>query len=276
VLSVTAQNEFVLVDRPRPDVALVTLNRPERMNSMAFDVMVPLKGVLEELRYDNSVRVVVLTGAGRGFSSGADHKSAGSVPHVAGLTRPTYALRSMEILDDVILALRRLHQPVIAAVNGAAIGGGLCLALACDVRVAAEGAYFRAAGINNGLTASELGLSYLLPRAIGSSRAFEIMLTGRDVDAHEAERIGLVSSVVAEEGLLDTCYAMADRMAAFSRPGIELTKRTLWSGLDAASLEGHMQAEGLGQLFVRLLTANFEEAVAARAEKRPAVFTDEK
>ncbi|MFN6553692.1 enoyl-CoA hydratase [Mycolicibacterium septicum] len=276
MLSVTAQNEFVLVDRPRPDVALVTLNRPERMNSMAFDVMVPLKGVLEELRYDNSVRVVVLTGAGRGFSSGADHKSAGSVPHVAGLTRPTYALRSMEILDDVILALRRLHQPVIAAVNGAAIGGGLCLALACDVRVAAEGAYFRAAGINNGLTASELGLSYLLPRAIGSSRAFEIMLTGRDVDAQEAERIGLVSSVVAEEALLDTCYAMADRMAAFSRPGIELTKRTLWSGLDAASLEGHMQAEGLGQLFVRLLTANFEEAVAARAEKRPAVFTDER
>lgn len=276
MLSVTAQNEFVLVDRPRPDVALVTLNRPERMNSMAFDVMVPLKAVLEELRYDNSVRIVVLTGAGRGFSSGADHKSAGSVPHVAGLTRPTYALRSMEILDDVILALRRLHQPVIAAVNGAAIGGGLCLALACDVRVAAEGAYFRAAGINNGLTASELGLSYLLPRAIGSSRAFEIMLTGRDVDAQEAERIGLVSSVVAEQALLDTCYAMAERMAAFSRPGIELTKRTLWSGLDAASLEGHMQAEGLGQLFVRLLTANFEEAVAARAEKRPAVFTDEK
>lgn len=276
MLSVTAQNEFVLVDRSRPDVALVTLNRPERMNSMAFDVMVPLKGVLEELRYDNSVRVVVLTGAGRGFSSGADHKSAGSVPHVAGLTRPTYALRSMEILDDVILALRRLHQPVIAAVNGAAIGGGLCLALACDVRVAAEGAYFRAAGINNGLTASELGLSYLLPRAIGSSRAFDIMLTGRDVDAQEAERIGLVSSVVAQEALLDTCYSMADRMAAFSRPGIELTKRTLWSGLDAASLEGHMQAEGLGQLFVRLLTANFEEAVAARAEKRPPAFTDEK
>ncbi|MGV0783465.1 enoyl-CoA hydratase [Mycolicibacterium peregrinum] len=276
MLTVTAQNEFVLVDRPRSDVALVTLNRPERMNSMAFDVMVPLKGVLEDLRYDNSVRVVVLTGAGRGFSSGADHKSAGSVPHVAGLTRPTYALRSMEILDDVILALRRLHQPVIAAVNGAAIGGGLCLALACDVRVAAEGAYFRAAGINNGLTASELGLSYLLPRAIGSSRAFEIMLTGRDVDAQEAARIGLVSSVVAEEALLGTCYDMADRMAAFSRPGIELTKRTLWSGLDAASLEGHMQAEGLGQLFVRLLTANFEEAVAARAEKRDPIFTDEK
>ncbi|BBZ14047.1 enoyl-CoA hydratase [Mycobacterium branderi] len=267
---------YVLVEHPRPSVALITLNRPERMNSMAFDVMVPLKAALEKITYDNSVRVVVLTGAGRGFSSGADHKSAGEVPHVAGLTRPTYALRSMEILDDVILALRRLHQPVIAAVNGAAIGGGLCLALACDIRIAASGAYFRAAGINNGLTASELGLSYLLPRAIGSSRAFELMLTGRDVDAEEAERIGLVSRQVQDDQLLDTCYAMAERIAAFSRPGIELTKRTLWTGLDAASLEGHMQAEGLGQLFVRLLTANFEEAVAARAEKRPPVFTDDK
>ena len=243
---------------------------------MAFDVMVPLKEVLENLTYDNSVRVVVLTGAGKGFSSGADHKSAGSVPHVQGLTRPTYALRSMQILDDVILALRRLHQPVIAAVNGAAIGGGLCLALAADIRVASHGAYFRAAGINNGLTASELGLSYLLPRAIGSSRAFEIMLTGRDIDAEEAERIGLVSRQVPDDQLLETCYDMAERIAAFSRPGVELTKRTLWSGLDAASLEGHMQAEGLGQLFVRLLTGNFEEAVAARAEKRPPVFTDDK
>src|SRR6202012_5320822 len=110
-------------------VALITLNRPERMNSMAFDVMVPLKEALAKVTYDNSVRVVVLTGAGKGFSSGADHKSAGRVPHVQGLTPPSYALRSMQVLDDVILALRRLHQPVIAAVNGAAIGGGLCLAL---------------------------------------------------------------------------------------------------------------------------------------------------
>ncbi|WP_319444965.1 MULTISPECIES: enoyl-CoA hydratase [unclassified Mycobacterium] len=273
---VSEQNPLVLVEYPQPHVALVTLNRPERMNSMAFDVMVPFKKVLDELNVDNETRVVVLTGAGRGFSSGADHKSAGSVPHVDGLTRPSFALRSMEVLDDVILAIRKLHQPVIAAVNGAAIGGGLCLALACDIRLAAQSAYFRAAGINNGLTASELGLSYLLPRAIGTSRAFEAMLTGRDIDAAEAERIGLVSRAVPDDELLGACYQLAERIASFSRPGIELTKRTLWSGLDAGSLEGHMQAEGLGQLFVRLLTANFEEAVAARAEKRPAVFTDDK
>ncbi|PRC46734.1 enoyl-CoA hydratase, partial [Mycobacterium sp. ITM-2017-0098] len=261
---------------PRPAVALVTLNRPERMNSMAFDVMVPLKAALDDINHDNDIRAVVLTGAGSGFSSGADHKSAGSVPHVDGLTRPTFGLRSMEVLDDVILALRKLHQPVIAAVNGAAIGGGLCLALAADIRVASTDAYFRAAGINNGLTASELGLSYLLPRAIGSSRAFEIMLTGRDVDAEEAERIGLVSRQVPPDELLDTCYAIAERIAGFSRPGTELTKRTLWSGLDAGSLEAHMQAEGLGQLYIRLLTSNFEEAVAARKDRRAPIFTDDK
>lgn len=269
-------SEYVLVDHPRPHVALITLNRPERMNSMAFDVMVPLAEALAQISSDNTVRVVVLTGAGRGFCSGADHKSAGSVPHVAGLSRPSFGLRSMELLDDIILALRRLHQPVIAAVNGAAIGGGLCLALAADIRIAAGGAYFRAAGINNGLTASELGLSYLLPRAIGASRAFEIMLTGRDVDAAEAERIGLVSQVVDGEELLQSCYTVAERIAGFSRPGVELTKRTLWSGLDAGSLEAHMRTEGLGQLYVRLLTNNFEEAVAARAENRPAIFTDGK
>lgn len=137
----------------------------------------------------------------------------------------------MELLDEVILTLRRMHQPVIAAINGAAIGGGLCLALACDVRVASQDAYFRAAGINNGLTASELGLSYLLPRAIGTSRASDIMLTGRDVDADEAERIGLVSRKVASESLLEECYAIGERIAGFSWPGIELTKRTIWSGL---------------------------------------------
>ncbi len=138
----------------------------------------------------------------------------------------------MQVLDDVILGLRRLHQPVIAAVNGAAIGGGLCLALAADIRVAAHGAYFRAAGINNGLTASELGLSYLLPRAIGSSRAFEIMLTGRDIDAQEAERIGLVSRQVPDDQLLETCYDMAERIAAFSRPGrrVDQAHTMEWTG----------------------------------------------
>ena len=248
--------DFVLVDRSVPDVAVVTLNRPERMNSMAFEVMIPLRDTLRALSDDNSVRAVVLTGAGSGFCSGADQSGdVPDVPHIGGLTTPTIALRMMELLDDLVTTLRGMHQPVIAAVNGAAIGGGLCLALACDIRVAATGAYFRAAGINNGLSASELGLSYLLPRAIGSSRAFEIMLTGRDVDAAEAVRYG-------------------QTIAGWSRPGIELTKKTLWAGLDASSLTSHMHAEGVGQLFIRLLTGNFQEAVKARKQKRPPVFQD--
>lgn len=262
----------VVMEFPEPEVALITLNRPERMNAMTFDVLVLLKEILEKIRCNDSVRVVVLTGAGEGFCSGADYKPAGVLPDAQDLTSPTYALRSMELCEDVILTLRRLRQPVIAAVNGPAIGVGMCLALAADIRVASTHAYFQAAGVNNRLVSSELGMSYLLPRLVGSSRAFEIMLTGREVSAEEAEFIGLVSCHVPASQLLDACYGIAERMAAFSRPGLELTKRTLWSGLDAGSLESHMQAEGLGQLFVRLFTEDFEEAIAARVERRQSVL----
>jgi len=265
---------FVLVDKPRPHVTLVTLNRPERMNAMAFDVMIPLRETLEEVAYDNDTRVVVLTGTGHGFCSGADMEDSGRVPHIDGLTPPTIARRAMELLDDVIMTLRKLHQPVIGAINGAAIGGGFCLSLATDIRVASDQAYFRAAGINNGLTSTELGLSYLLPRAIGSSRAFDIMLTGRDVDGAEAERIGLVSQTVPHDALLDTCYSIAGRIIGWSRIGTESTKRLLWSSLDAGSLSSHMDHESHAQLYVRLTTRNFEEAVAARKEGRPPVYRD--
>jgi enoyl-CoA hydratase len=265
---------YIRVERPRAGVALVTLDRPDRMNAMAFDVMVPLRDALREVSGDNDVRVAVLTGAGTAFCSGADLEDPGRVPGVDGLTLPTIALRSMELLDDVILTIRRMHQPVIAAVNGPAIGGGFCLALACDVRVAATTAIFRAAGINNGLTASELGISYLLPRLVGAGRAAEIMLTGRDVDATEAHRIGLVSGVYETGALLETAYDVAARISGFSRPGIELTKRMLNASLDAASFAAHLDHEGVAQLFVRLTTRNFEEAVAARKEKRAPRFTD--
>jgi enoyl-CoA hydratase len=265
---------FILVEKPRPHVTLITLNRPERMNAMAFDVMVPLRETLEAAGADNDCRVVILTGAGTGFCSGADLENAGIPPNIDGLTVTTIAQRSMELLDDVIVTISKLHQPVIGAINGAAIGGGFCLAMATDIRVAAPGAYFRAAGINNGLTASELGISYLLPRAIGSSRAFEIMLTGRDVLADEADRIGLVSHVAAADELLEDCCAIAQRMIGFSRIGSELTKRMLWSSLDAGSLRSHMDHEGTAQLYVRLTTQNFQEAIAARKEKRPPIFRD--
>ena len=265
-------SSFVKVDRPVPGVAVVTMNRPERLNAMAFDVMVPVREQLVELGHDNDVRAIVLTGAGGAFSSGADQKSAGRPPHADGLPRPAYALRSLEVLEDVVATLRRLHQPVIAAVDGAAVGGGLCMALACDVRIASPTAYFRAAGINNGLTASELGLSYLLPRAVGSSHAADLMFTGRDVDAEEAARIGLVSRVA--DPVVDEAVAIGEQITAFSQPGIEMTKRSLHAGISAGSLESYMPMEGIGQLYLRMLTDNFEEAVQARAEGRAAVFRD--
>jgi enoyl-CoA hydratase len=265
---------FVKVEKPQSQVTLVTLNRPERMNAMAFDVMIPLREALEAVSRDNDTRVVVVTGAGTGFCSGADLEDSGVIPNVEGLTATTVAQRALEILDDVILTVRAMHQPVIAAINGPAIGGGFCLSMACDIRIAAKEAYFRAAGINNGLTSAELGLSYLLPRAIGSSRASEIMLTGRDVSADEANRIGLVSEVVPAANLLETAYRTGQRISEFSRIGIELSKRMLWSSLDASSLRAHMDHEGNAQLYVRLTTRNFEEAITARKEGRPPKFVD--
>jgi enoyl-CoA hydratase len=244
------------------------------MNAMAFDVMVPFKEALEEVSFDNDTRVVVVTGAGAGFCAGADLEDPGWLDIFNGLTVPGIARRAMKILDDVIKAIHDMHQPVIGAINGAAIGGGFCLSMATDIRIASDKAYFRPAGINNGLTSAELGLSYLLPRAIGTSRAFEIMLTGRDVDAQEAQRIGMVSKVVAQQDLLEECYVIADRISGFSQLGVELSKQMLWAGVDAGSLHTHMNHEGHAQLFVRMTTKNFEEAIKARKEGRAPDFKD--
>ena len=265
---------FVTVEKPRPYVTQITLNRPERMNAMAFDVMVPFKEALEEVSFDNETRVVIVTGAGEGFCSGADLEDPGWLEIFDGLTVPGIARRAMRILDDVIMAIHDMHQPVIGAINGAAIGGGFCLAMATDIRIASDRAYFRPAGINNGLTSAELGLSYLLPRAIGTTRAFEIMLTGRDVDAREAAQLGVVSRTVAPGALLDECYDIAERINGFSQLGVELSKQMLWAGVDAGSLHTHMNHEGHAQLFVRMTTQNFEEAIRARKEGRSPDFQD--
>ena len=265
---------FILVDKPRPHVTQITLNRPQRMNAMAFDVMVPFKEALEAASCDNETRVVIVTGAGAGFCAGADLEDPGWLDIFDGLTLPAIARRAMKVLEDVIRTLHDMPQPVIAAINGPAIGGGFCLAMATDIRVVSHEAYFRPAGINNGLTSAELGLSYLLPRAIGSSRAFDIMLTGRDVDAQEAERIGLVSKLVSTEDLLNDCYDMADRIVGFSQMGVEISKQMLWSGLEAGNLLSHMNHEGLAQLFVRMTTKNFEEAIKARKAGRAPEFKD--
>ncbi|MEX2293553.1 MAG: enoyl-CoA hydratase [Acidimicrobiales bacterium] len=270
-----ASNEPILIDKPRPHTTVITLNRPERMNSMAFELMVPLHEAFETVGADNDTTCVVLTGSGRGFCSGADTSSdGGAPPNIDGLTLTRIATKAMSVLADLVPAMQRMPQPVICAINGAAVGGGMCLTLGADIRLAGESAYFRAAGINNGLTATELGLSFLLPRAIGSSRAFEIMLSGRDVDAHEAAAMGLVSRVVPDEVLLDEALDLADRINGWSTQGTALTKRTMWAGLEMGSLRAAIEMETHTQLFIRLTTKNFEEAVRARKEGRPPAFED--
>ena len=265
---------FVRIDKPRPHTSVIVLDRPERMNSMAFELVVPLHEAIEAVAADNDTWCVVLTGTGRGFCSGADTQETEPPPNIAGLTLTRIATRSMTILADLVPALRRMPQPVICAVNGAAIGGGFCLTLGADVRIAGQSAYFRAAGINNGLTATELGMSFLLPRAIGSSRAFEIMLSGRDVSAEEAAAIGLVSRTVPDAELLSAALDLADTINGWSTQGVQLTKRMLWAGLETASLAAAVELESHTQLFVRLTTKNFEEATRARREGRKPEFRD--
>lgn len=272
-LSQQNDSPFIQISQPLPHVAQVMLNRPERMNAMAFDVMVPLKQALDKLSFNNDIRVIILTGAGEGFCSGADLEDPGFIPEFDGLTMPGIARRAMRVLDDVVKTLQDMPQPVIAAVNGAAIGGGFCLAMCADIRLLSDNAYFRPAGINNGLTAAELGLSYILPRAIGSSRAFEILLSGRDVSAQEADAIG-IGRCVAPDQLLPECYKLAEKMAAFSQLGLEMTKQMMWAGLEANSRHSHTTHEGHAQLFVRMTTKNFEEAIKARKEGRSPDFQD--
>ncbi len=265
---------YVRIEKPRPHTSVIVLDRPERMNSMAFEAMGPLHEAIEAVAQDNDTWCVILTGNGRGFCSGADTQESEPPPNIEGLTLTRIATRAMTILADLVPALRRMPQPVIGAINGAAIGGGMCLALGADIRIAAESAYFRAAGINNGLTATELGMSFLLPRAIGSSRAFEIMLSGRDVSAREAAEIGLVSRTVPDDALMTAALDLADQINGWSTQGVQLTKRMLWSGLETGSLASAIELESHTQLFVRMTTQNFEEATRARKEGRKPEFRD--
>jgi enoyl-CoA hydratase len=266
--------DYIRIEKPRPHTSVIVMDRPERMNSMAFEQMLPLHEAIAQVAEDNDTWCVVLTGTGRGFCSGADTGESNPPPNIEGLTLTRIATRSMRILSDLVPSLRRMPQPVIAAVNGAAVGGGLCLTLGADIRLAAESAWFRAAGVNNGLTATELGLSFLLPRAIGASRAFEIALSGRDVSAQEAERIGLVSRTVPDDELMGTALDLADQINGWSTQGVALTKRMLWAGLETASLEAAIELESHTQLFVRLTTRNFEEAQRARKQGRKPEFRD--
>jgi enoyl-CoA hydratase len=180
----------------------------------------------------------------------------------------------MAYMSDLIPAMRKLPQPLIAAVNGPAYGGGLCLTLGADIRIASESATFRGAGINNGLAGTELGVSYLLPRLIGASRANEIILSGRELGGLEAERIGLVSRVVPDGMLFDSALELAEQICGYSAHGVSMTKQVLWDSLECGSLQSAIDLENRNQLLVRMLTDNLSEAIRARREKRKPSYKD--
>jgi enoyl-CoA hydratase len=256
---------------PRRGIALLTLNRPERLNAMSHELVADLHTALDEVGADRTVRVVVLTGAGRGFCAGLDLKGAGRAPGAGGLGPPQAGMVSQQHIATLVPKLRGLRQPVIAAVNGPAAGGGLALALASDVRVAATSARFNVAFIRIGLSGCDIGVSWLLPRLIGASAAFELLLTGRLIDAEEALRLHLVSRVVPDGEVVDAAIGIAEEIAANSPMGVWMTKEVMWSQLEIGSLHAGIDLENRTQILTSF-TEDMGEAVTAFLEKRPARF----
>jgi enoyl-CoA hydratase len=264
----------VVTERIRPHVVVVRLNRPERLNAMSIELCLALKDTLEALGRDNTCRVIVLTGAGRAFSSGLDLKDHGAIPDIDGLTVPRIGPRAMRIYSQLVPVMRRTPQPIIAAVHGAAYGGGMCLTLGADMRIAAESTVFNSTGIVNGLTSTELGASWLLPRLVGAAHASDVLYTGRRVDAAEALRMGLVSRVVPDASLLDAAVAIAEDMCRFSPYGLQMTKQVIWANLENTSLEAAIELEDRNQLMLGM-TDNLPEAISAFDQQREPIYTDE-
>src|ERR1700692_651064 len=210
---VTAGSEDVLVDRPRPEVAVVTLNRPERLNALTSEMLTRIYEVLEGLGRDATCRVIIVTGAGRGFWGGGDLRDYPPPDWVPTDVGPLHSnMYQQKSVAELVPRMRALPQPVIAAVNGPAAGAGYALALGADLRVAASSAVFVDAFVKIGASGAEMGLSWLLQRIVGATRAAEIVLTGRRVDGDEAARIGLVLETVPDGAVVDAALALADQI----------------------------------------------------------------
>src|SRR3954451_16757543 len=255
-----------LIDRPRPEIAIITLNRPERLNALSFALVDALHDALDEINRDNTCRAVVLTGSGRGFCSGLDLTSIEGSSTSAGTSGPRAGMLSQEHIAELPIKIRRLQQPVIAAVNGAAYGGGFALALACDLRVASTAAQFCAQFIKVGIGGCDIGISYTVPRMIGASRAFELLMTARKVDANEARDLGLVSDV-AEGSVVDRALEIASTICEYSPFGVVMTKEVMWANLDASSLEAAIHLENRTQILAST-GGEVREAAAAFMEHR--------
>jgi enoyl-CoA hydratase len=265
--------DAVLVDRTRAGIAVVTLNRPDRLNAMNHDLVRGLYDGFDELAADPTCRVIVLTGEGRGFCAGLDLTEGASPPGTATMGRAQAGMTVQKLIAGLVPKMRSVPQPIIAAVNGAAAGGGLALALASDVRIAAQSARFNVAFIRVGLSGCDIGVSWMLPRLVGASRAFELLLTGRLIDAAEADRIGLVTRVVADGEVVASALETAALIVGNSPFGVRMTKEVMWSQLEIPSLQAGIDLENRTQVLASF-TGDLTEAMAAFAEKRPPNFTD--
>ncbi|MCW2778349.1 MAG: enoyl-CoA hydratase/isomerase [Frankiales bacterium] len=260
--------QTLALEQAAPGVVVLRLDRPDRYNAMTDQMFGELEQVAEALDDEVDLRVVVLTGTGKAFCSGYDLADADALPGLGAMGM----LALQERAARALLAVRSMRVPVIAAVNGSAAGGGFSLSLAADIRLAAPEAKFNAAFVKIGLSAGDLGLSWLLTRLVGPGVASEICFTGRQVPADEALAVGLVNAVSAPGALLDDALAMAASIVANSPGGVQLSKRALQANMEVTSYAAAVELENRGQ---SLLTrgADMPEALAAFKERRPAVFT---
>ena len=240
-------------------IVLLTLDRQERRNALSPRLLGDLHDAIDTIAGEPLTRVVIVTGAGRSFCSGADIKSGpddaapqDGVPGAAFLARVTSnvprVLAAQELMANLFEKIHRLRQPVLAAVNGAAVGGGFALSLACDIRIAAESATFGATFIKRGVSACDMGSSYHLPRIVGAARSAELLLTGRTFGAAEAREMGLVLDVVPDGEEVERALVTARQIAENSPLAVWMTKETMWQTVDAPSLRHALDLENRTQV----------------------------
>jgi enoyl-CoA hydratase len=262
----------LLVTHPIEGVTLLTLNRPDRLNALDADLVRTLSAELDRIATDRTCRVVVLTGAGRAFCAGLDLQAYdGHDERSFSDADPLAILDRQRDIAALSYKLHTLPQPVVAAVNGAAAGGGLALVCASDVRIAATPAIFKVSFITAGYSACDIGVSWLLPRIVGAGNAHELMLTGRRFDAEEADGIGLVVRVTAPEDLLESALDTARQILGNGPAQVELTKQGMWLALELPSLRAGIEFENRQQV-ITAMTRDQKEATAAFLEKRAPSF----
>ena len=275
-----AKNDFttIALEQQLPGVTVIRLNRPEARNALTWQLIAEFKRALQQIDRDNSCRVIVLTGAGDSFCAGMDlldQANPDSIEAAIGAIKPgpRAGMKAQAFMADMISLMRGIQQPIIAAVNGHAYGGGLGLILGCDLRIAADSAKFCTQFIRLGLSGCDAGVSYHLPKLIGASRAHDMMLTARVIGASQAEQWGLVTRVVTEKKLLAEALTVAASLCDFSPYGVVSTKQAMWSNLDAGSLEQAIELENRNQI-LNGLSGDVNEAAAAFFEKRKPNFEE--